>query len=169
MSLRALLPALSALLLAATLGGCGSAPDPGGASGAPAPALAPGDALAAPDRTVLVANSTARFGTVVIDGAGWTLYRSDADSARPSTSACTSECTQAWPPVLVQPGKPDYEGISPTLVGSVTRDDGAEQVTIGGWPVYRHAADSKPGAVDGQGSAGHWWAVTPTGARATAD
>jgi len=34
--------------------------------------------------------------------------------------------------------------------------------------VYRHASDSAPGAVDGQGAQGQWWAVTPTGAKAAA-
>ena len=153
---------LPALLLAASLAGCGSAPDPGRS-----PDPAPSDKLTVPDRTVLVANSTARFGTVVIDAEGWTLYRSDADSATPPTSACSGSCVDEWPPVLQQ-GTPDVEGFSAKLVGSITRDDGAKQVTIGGWPVYRHATDTKPGNVDGQGVEGSWWAVTPTGGKASA-
>ena len=88
----------------------------------------------------------------MIDGLGWTLYRSDADSAKPSKSACTGTCADEWPPVLMQAGTPDYEGVDPSVVGTITRDDGRQQVTIGGWPVYRHANDSAPGSVDGQGS-----------------
>ena len=151
---------LSAVLLSVALAAC-SAPEPTGASGA-----APATQLAEPDHTVLSANSTAKLGTVVIDGLGWTLYRSDADSATPPRSACTGSCTDEWPPVLMQAGTPAYDGVDPSVVGTVVRDDGRQQVTIGGWPVYRHASDSKPGAVDGQGAQGRWFAVTPTGAKA---
>ena len=72
---------LPVVLLAAALAAC-SAPEPTGASGA-----APATQLAEPDHTVLSANSTAKLGTVVIDGLGWTLYRFDADSAQPPKSA----------------------------------------------------------------------------------
>jgi len=120
-----------------------------------------------PDHTVLSANSTAKLGTVVIDGLGWTLYRFDADSAKPSRSACTGSCAEEWPPVLMQAGTPAYEGVDPSVVGTVARDDGRQQVTIGGWPVYRHASDSQPGAVDGQGAQGQWFAVTPSGGKAS--
>jgi predicted lipoprotein with Yx(FWY)xxD motif len=158
---RLLLPtALSATLLAVAMSAC-SAPTPSSASDA-----APATQLAVPDRTVLAANSTAKLGTVVIDGLGWTLYRSDADSAKPPTSACTGSCADEWPPVLMQSGTPDYEGVDPSIVGTITRDDGRQQVTIGGWPVYRHASDPAPGTVDGQGAQGKWFAVTPTGGKA---
>ncbi len=159
---RAVLSAiLPAALLATALGAC-SAPEPSGASDA-----APATHVTAPDRTVLSANSTARLGTVVIDGLGWTLYRFDADSAKPSTSTCSGPCADEWPPVLMQAGTPDYEGVDPGVVGTITRDDGRQQVTIGGWPVYRHASDTAPGAVDGQGAQGKWWVVTPTGGKAS--
>ncbi len=158
---RALPPVISAALLAVALTAC-SAPEPPGASGA-----APATQIAVPDRTVLAANSTARLGTVVIDGLGWTLYRSDTDAAKPSKSTCTGSCADEWPPVLMQAGTPDYEGVDPSVVGTVTRDDGRQQVTIGGWPVYRHASDPAPGSVDGQGAQGKWWAVTPTGGKAS--
>jgi predicted lipoprotein with Yx(FWY)xxD motif len=162
---RAIRPAiLPAALLAVALSAC-SAPNP--YSAAPSGA-APVTAVQQPDHTVLSANSTARLGTVVIDAEGWTLYRSDADSAKPPKSTCTGDCATAWPPVLMGSGTPDYEGIDPKLVGTVTRDDGSKQVTIGGWPIYRHADDSKPGSVDGQGAARGWFAVTPTGGRAKA-
>ena len=84
---------LPVVLFAAALAAC-SAPQPTGASGA-----APATRLAEPDHTVLSANSTAKLGTVVIDGLGWTLYRFDADSATPPRSACTGSCAEQWPPV----------------------------------------------------------------------
>jgi predicted lipoprotein with Yx(FWY)xxD motif len=39
-------------------------------------------------------------------------------------------------------------------------------VTIGGRPVYRHAADGLPGQDNGQGVDGNWFAVAPDGTRA---
>ena len=128
---------LPVALLAAALAAC-SAPEPSGATGA-----APATELAEPDHTVLSANSTAKLGTVVIEGLGWTLYRFDADSATPSRSACTGSCAEQWPPVLMQAGTPAYDGLDPAVVGTVARDDGHQQVTIGGWPVYRRASDSR--------------------------
>lgn len=142
----------------------GSRPSSGGNGGAPRAAASE---LTPPRDTILSANSTAQLGTVVIDGLGFTLYRSDGDSAKPPTSTCVDACARDWPPVLDKTGaEPVLEGVDPSVVGSVIRDDGSEQVTIGGWPVYRYAADSAPGSTDGHGKADAWWAVTPTGAKA---
>lgn len=122
-----------------------------------------------PPETILSANSTAQLGTVVIDGLGHTLYRFDEDSARPPTATCTDACASTWPPVVTDPGKtPILEGVNEDEVGTVERPDGSMQVTIGGWPVYRHAADSAAGATDGHGVSGAWFAVTPEGTKAAA-
>jgi predicted lipoprotein with Yx(FWY)xxD motif len=102
---------------------------------------------------------------VVIDGLGFTLYRSDGDSAKPPTPKCVGDCARDWPPVVADGGEPVLEGVDPEDVGTVTREDGTEQVTIGGWPVYRCAADQAPGATDCHGKDG-WAAVTPTGEKA---
>jgi predicted lipoprotein with Yx(FWY)xxD motif len=68
--------------------------------------------------------------------------------------------------VLAEPGTPlSLEGVAQEDVGTVVRPDGGVQVTVGGWPVYRHAADPQPGATAGHGKDG-WSAVTPTGDRA---
>ena len=48
----------------------------------------------------------------------------------------------------------------------VQRPDGTSQLTLGGWPVYRFAGDTEPGATGGQGSSGTWFAVTPEGKKA---
>ncbi|WP_235039295.1 COG4315 family predicted lipoprotein [Kibdelosporangium aridum] len=39
-------------------------------------------------------------------------------------------------------------------VGTVRRDDGSLQLTVGGWPVYRFNKDKKPGDTFGQGVGG---------------
>ena len=60
-------------------------------------------------------------------------------------------------------GNPSIEGISADLVGSVTREDGTKQITIGGWPVYTYIGDKKPGAWKGQFVSGTWFVIDPTG------
>ena len=138
----------------------------GGTSGAPA------DPVAATPQvgTILTANSTAKLGTVVVDGQGYTLYRFDKDSAKPPTSNCAGECAQQWPPVLATPGTPlTVEGVEQEAVGTINRSDGTIQLTLGGWPVYRFSGDPQPGATSGQGNGdGEWAAVTPEGQKAAA-
>lgn len=131
---------------------------------------APVDPVAATPQvgTILTANSTAKLGTVVVDGQGYTLYRFDKDSAKPPTSNCAGECAQQWPPVLATPGTPlTVEGVEQEAVGTINRSDGTIQLTLGGWPVYRFSGDPQPGATSGQGNGGgEWAAVTPEGQKA---
>lgn len=104
---------------------------------------------------------------VVIDGAGFTLYRFDPDSANPSKATCNDACAVTWPPVVVDPhGKIFVDGVDKSAVGAVKRDDGSLQVTVGGWPVYRFSKDLKPGDTNGQGVGGTWFGVTPDGQKA---
>src|SRR3712207_6871233 len=43
------------------------------------------------------------------------------------------------PPALGDPASVQLQGVDPSLVGSVIRKDGTEQLTLGGWPVYTFA------------------------------
>jgi predicted lipoprotein with Yx(FWY)xxD motif len=127
---------------------------------------APATVLERPQGTIVSANSTAQLGTVVVDGLGFTLYRYDGDSARPPAATCSGACAQNWEPVVAaDPVK--LEGIKEKAIGSVARPDGQMQLTIGGWPVYRHAGES-PGATNGHGAEGKWFAVAPDGDKAVA-
>ena len=137
------------------------------ACGSDEPATGPGPAATTP-ATVLTLNSTKQLGTVVVDANVNTLYRYDQDSANPPTATCLDDCAEDWPPVLTDPSeKPVLEGIDEAAFGTVTRPDGSVQVTIGGWPVYRHA-DSAPGATDGNGVDDTWFAIQPDGSKAAA-
>ncbi len=155
-------PARAAVIAATalTLSGCGFfGGDSGNTGGTPTSMRTPG--------TILSANSTKQLGTTVVDGAVNTLYRFDADSPEPPTSTCLDACAEAWPPVLADLERPPVlEGIEEDAVGTVTRPDGAVQLTIGGWPIYRHAGDSAPGATDGNGVDGTWFAIKPDGSKA---
>lgn len=166
--LRSRLPVLAATAAAVAVGltACSSGADYGSGGAVAAPV----DPVAATPQvgTILTANSTAQLGTVVVDGQGYTLYRSDKDSTKPPTSNCSGECAQKWPPVLATPGTPlTVDGVEQEAVGTINRPDGTIQLTLNGWPVYRYSGDPQPGATTGQGvDGGVWAAVTPEGQKA---
>lgn len=107
------------------------------------------------------------LGTVATSDA-FTVYHFLEDSADPPTSNCDGECAAAWPPVLADE-EPWLKGVRPDDVGTVQRADGRQQLTLGGWPVYRYAQDSAPGDTTGHGVGGTWCAMGPTGAAVTPD
>ncbi|MFM9369885.1 SCO0930 family lipoprotein [Streptomyces sp. Da 82-17] len=108
-----------------------------------------------------------KLGQVLTDSAGFTLYRFDKDTADPPKSNCAGECADAWPAVPAD-GAKAAPGVDPALLGSVTREGGTEQLTVAGRPLYRYAADRKPGDAKGQGVGGTWHAAAPDGTKATA-
>ncbi|WP_424892814.1 hypothetical protein [Streptomyces sp. XH2] len=130
----------------------------------------PGKPAVKPEATrwvQLTASKAGALDPVVVNGAGFTLYRFDKDSANPSKSTCNGACATTWPPVLVAPGgKVFLDGVDKAKVGVVKRDDGTRQVTVGGWPVYRFSKDTEPGQTNGQGVGGTWFGVTPDGKKA---
>ncbi|MFJ4634002.1 hypothetical protein [Streptomyces sp. NPDC088847] len=106
---------------------------------------------------------------VVINGAGFTLYRFDNDTASPSKSNCSGECATTWPPYIVaKKGRVFVDGVPDSKIGFIPRAGGF-QVTIGGWPVYLYSKDTKAGDTNGQGVNGTWFGVTSTGQKAVAD
>lgn len=133
----------------------------GAGAGASTGSNASGDALMVAD--------DASLGQIVTNGQGMTVYRYDMDTANSGKSSCTGSCASAWPPVTVSgSGTPTVAGVSQSLVGEITRDDGTKQLTLAGWPLYTYAGDSAAGSTSGQGVGGVWWAVTPAGAKAAA-
>jgi predicted lipoprotein with Yx(FWY)xxD motif len=144
-----------------------AAPALANATGTPGPSEAPAAAAAGNNAEVnltteLKANTIKRMGKVVVNQDGYTLYLFTKDSKNPSKSTCNDKCAKIWPPALTD-GNPTIEGVSADLVGTVTRDDGAKQVTIGGWPVYTYIGDKKPGAWTGQFVGGTWFVIGPDG------
>ncbi|GAA2101959.1 hypothetical protein [Actinomadura alba] len=116
--------------------------------------------------TIKVADN-AELGKIVVNAAGRTLYRFDEDTASPSKSNCLGACAKAWPPVKFTASL-KLQGVNRKLVGNIMRKDGICQLTIGGWPIYTFAKDTKPGDIKGQGVKGTWFVSTPTGKKAQA-
>ncbi|MFI6155211.1 hypothetical protein ACIBCA_21275 [Kitasatospora sp. NPDC051170] len=164
--------AASGAAVAALVAGCGSS---GGSYGKPAPSTTPSapaspsnpSTPSSPSSATLQTTNDPKLGTIVTDSAGFTLYRFDQDRSNPSMSNCNGGCAVIWP-AEHDTGNVTVKGIDSKLVGSVTRADGTKQVTLNGWPAYRYAPDTKPGDTKGQGVAGTWFALTPTGDKAGA-
>ncbi|WP_338894705.1 SCO0930 family lipoprotein [Streptomyces sp. TG1A-60] len=106
------------------------------------------------------------YGKVLTDSAGRTLYRFDKDTAEPPKTTCEGECATTWPPVPAS-GATAAEGVDKALLGEVTRPDGTKQLTVGGWPLYYYAKDTKAGDINGQGLKGTWFASAPDGKKAS--
>ena len=128
------------------------------ATEAPGTTAADGTAPAAGGATVMTADT--ELGTILVDGDGLTLYMFVPDAQGPSQ--CEDECAAAWP-ALTGPATAG-EGADDSLLGTATRaDDGTEQVTYNGWPLYYFAQDSAAGDVNGQGVSDVWFVVDPAG------
>lgn len=106
-----------------------------------------------------------KLGKVVTDSEGFTLYRFDKDTASPPKSNCDGDCAKAWP-VVPAGDATAAPGTDASMLGEVDRPDGTKQLTLGGWPMYRFAKDTKPGDAKGQGVGGTWFASAPDGKKA---
>ena len=101
------------------------------------------------------------LGTILSDASGRTLYLFTVDERnRPN---CLGGCALAWPPLLTVGNSTADEGIDGERLGKVTRDDGSEQVTYNGWPLYYYALDRRPGDARGQNSGFIWHVVSTYG------
>lgn len=138
----------------------------GGASSAPTSAPAATSAQAASSAPLNVkVTSNAKFGNILTDANGMTLYLRTSDPQ--NGSSCTGGCASTWPPLTIT-GKPSVDSsISASLISTITRDDGSTQVTINGKPLYHYAPDKAPGDTGGEGIANVWYVVAPNGEAVT--
>lgn len=98
-------------------------------------------------------------GEHLVDAEGNTLYLFLPDEQGDST--CYNACASTWPPLA---GPIDAgDGVDADLIGTTTRDDGTEQVTYNGWPLYYYAPDSEPGDTNGQGVNDVWFVIDAAG------
>jgi predicted lipoprotein with Yx(FWY)xxD motif len=115
--------------------------------------------VAAMDAAATVEVATTELGDILVDGDGRTLYLFLNDDQGPST--CYDDCAANWPPLTTDATAGD--GVDTGLLGTAARDDGTEQVTYDGWPLYHFVADTAPGDVNGQGVIDRWFVVSPEG------
>jgi predicted lipoprotein with Yx(FWY)xxD motif len=156
------------VILVFVLAACAPAPTPPAdipvtaATAAPVATMAPAaTATAAMVEASLSTATDPKFGKILVDGKGMTLYMFTKDA--PDKSNCTDSCLKLWPPLLTQ-GSPSLgDGIDASLVGSTALPDGTKIVTYNKMPLYYWASDSKPGEITGLGVGGVWFLVSSTG------
>jgi predicted lipoprotein with Yx(FWY)xxD motif len=136
-----------------TLSACGSGAASGTTAGSQGTGPAPGAGLHA---------ASTSFGTVLVDGAGRTVYLLTGDSRNVST--CGGDCLAFWP--ATAPGHCKLN----VPVSSTKTPDGTMTATVAGQPVYTYSGDHGPGDVNGEGLqefGGTWYAVSPSGKAVT--
>ena len=149
---------LAAAVFVGTLGlaGCG------GSGGGAGKTDTTGTSAAAPAGLPVLATAESDLGEVVVDADGRTVYVFDEDTPGSGRSACSGDCARTWPAVTAESTAPEVDGV-PGETDTFTRDDGTQQVTLDGRPLYLFAGDSGPGDVTGQAVDGVWWVVSADG------
>jgi LPXTG-motif cell wall-anchored protein len=122
-----------------------------------AAALALGAPVAAQGSVTVDVATNAKFGTILTNAQGMTLYYRTNDPAGGST--CTGACAQNWPPLTVSGAVTAASGVTGQLT-TFTRADGSTQVAYNGHALYTFAGDKAPGDVNGEGVAGVWHVAT---------
>ena len=99
------------------------------------------------------------IGYHLVDGGLRALYIYGADHpgdcANPPVSNCVDDCLLSWP--LFDAGARRLgEGLPDEAFGSFLRDDGLEQTTYMGWPLYYYKNDVAEGDLVGHGKGSTW-------------
>jgi predicted lipoprotein with Yx(FWY)xxD motif len=156
--------------VAILIAGCGSSSSNSAtttstaATGAPASASAP---TGGSKGTVIQVADDPDLGQILTDAKGNTVYLFEKDEE--GDSYCTGPCASSWPPVTTKGSAVAGQGTDASLLSTLTRDDGTEQVAYAGHPLYLYEGDSKPGDTNGNGLdqfGAEWYALTPAGASA---
>jgi predicted lipoprotein with Yx(FWY)xxD motif len=155
--------AIPVAVIALAAAACGSS-----SSAKTAPAAAASTSTGTATSSVVLDTKSGTPGTYLTDGSGKSLYEFASDTATKST--CTGACVTAWPPLTSSSAASAGSGVNAGDIGTLTRSDGAMQVTYKGHPLYYFSGDSSAGQTNGQGSSAFgakWWLLTPAGAPIT--
>jgi predicted lipoprotein with Yx(FWY)xxD motif len=109
--------------------------------------------------------------TIVVDGAGRTLYilvTDDKDTA--TCQGIDPNCPKAWPALATNGSPRAGAGVKQSLLGTTKGAFGVRQVTYDHRPLYYFhggygtgQGDKKPGDVRGQAFADYWYVLSPKG------
>ena len=121
------------------------------------------DAAMAKSGGTKVTVGESEFGEMLFDANKQAIYIFEKDPK--GETVCYDECAEAWPPVFTDEKAVAGKGVKASLLGTVTRRDGKQQVTYAGKPLYFYAHE-KPGEVRCHNvnlNGGLWWVVGPDG------
>lgn len=105
------------------------------------------------------------FGSMLFDSRKQAIYIFERD--RKDETVCYGECAEAWPPVYTKGEPVAGRGVKQSLLGTIERRDGRQQVTYAGQPLYFYVNEG-PGEVRCHSvnlNGGLWWVVGPDGKR----
>ena len=122
-------------------------------------------AAAKPKPITLTIGQT-KFGNVLVDGDGLTLYMFTPDWR--NVSLCEGQCRTVWPPVFLRKGEALADvvinkDLRRSQLGYALREDGSRQLTYNGWPLYYWFQDKAPGDVKGQFVQSVWFVMNGDG------
>ena len=126
---------------------------------APAVTAAPTTTAAPAAGPLNVKVATTSLGSVLVDGAGRTLYVFTKDEKNKSN--CAGACAATWPALYGTPTA--GAGVTAAKLGSFATADGKTQATIDGQPLYYYGADTAPGDAKGQNVGTVWFVVDGAG------
>jgi predicted lipoprotein with Yx(FWY)xxD motif len=116
---------------------------------------------AVPATAVSVKVQDSSLGPILTDQDGRTLYAFLND--KNGSSSCTGTCIATWPALISTAPAGAGAGTQAALLSQTTRAEGTSQATYNKWPLYYYVGDTSPGAVDGEGLDGVWFAVGADG------
>ena len=116
--------------------------------------------------TVINMHKTAKFGKILVNHKGFTLYAFSKDTRNKNVCQNNQSCASVWPAVTTK-GKPRAgSGVKQSLLGTITLKNGKHQVTYNGHPLYTYLGDSAPHQtyyINFFQAGGRWPAVSPSG------
>ena len=123
------------------------------------------DAAMAKGKGTTITVGDSEFGDMLFGSNKQAIYIFENDPK--GKTVCYDECADAWPPVFTDGEPKAANGADASLLGTVKRRDGKQQVTYAGKPLYYYAHE-KPGEVRCHNvdlNGGLWWVVGPDGKR----
>ncbi len=112
-------------------------------------------APAAAAATVKTASTS--VGTLLVDASGKTLYSYANDQG--TTAGCTGGCASIWPPLMATGTPVAGSGVDSAKLSTASTG----QVVYNGHLLYTYSVDTAAGDTKGQGLAGLWHVVAPSG------
>jgi predicted lipoprotein with Yx(FWY)xxD motif len=115
-------------------------------------------------RAKIKVSATKKYGRILVDGSGRTLYLFTHD--RRNRSRCYGACADAWPPFLTNGRPVAGKGTHRSRLGTTRRKDGSTQVTYRGRPLYYYVGERSAGQIlcqDVFEFGGRWLIVAPSG------
>ncbi|MGE5251414.1 MAG: hypothetical protein ACM3QS_14525 [Bacteroidota bacterium] len=111
------------------------------------------------------ATSPTVSGPYLVDCKGMTLYVDMLDVPNGGSTICTGACATVWPPFTISKDVTPSggDGVTASMLGTITRADGSTQVTYNGWPLYLYSGDKAAGDTTGLSHGDNWKLISPSG------